>query len=155
MADAVATKNMLVVLFKDRLWEWYICNILEANKFYLLKHMLHMPSFWSTWRKTISERNLHTTILTNIKGGIFLDVDFFFVYVWSLLRECLEKVSLEMAKKKWRQRRVSEVRIVKCALCFIEFDILRNYLEQVMWSKLMKSLSFVGKMVTVHPLLGS
>ena len=58
-------------------------------------------------------------------------------------------------KKKWRQRRVSEVRIVKCALCFIEFDILRNYLEQVMWSKLMKSLSFVGKMVTVHPLLGS
>ena len=90
-----------------------------------------MVGFWWTERKTISSRNMEGKLRSLKVEYFFLgNIDLLFVYVWSLLGECLEKVVEEI--EKWRQRREKRQGGVKNVLCFIEFDILFNSLRQMM-----------------------
>ena len=72
----------------------------------------------------------------NFKGGVrWLFLCLLLQLAGRMFRESLLGNGEKMAPKK------RQVGRVKCVLCFIEFDILCNYREQIISNKLLKSLS--------------
>ena len=83
-----------------------------------------MVGFWWTERKTISSRNMEGKLRSLKVEYFFLgNIDLLFVYVWSLLGECLEKVVEEI--EKWRQRR--EKRQGGSKECFVFYWVWHTF----------------------------